>query len=189
MRFFTSDWHLDHANIIKYCNRPHACLEEMTYEIHARWNAVVAPTDTVYVLGDVTLGSVRPWGEFIRDLQGRKILIAGNHDACWIGHRRKARALRAVEKYLEAGFDAVIPEGQIYLTLGLSTPVLLSHLPYAGDSQDEDRYAEQRPVDHGYPNICGHVHEAWLRNGNSINVGVDVRDFTPVSEEQLLGEL
>lgn len=33
--------------------------------------------------------------------------------------------------------------------------------------------------------LCGHVHEKWARKGNVINVGVDVRDFTPVTIEQL----
>jgi calcineurin-like phosphoesterase family protein len=42
-----------------------------------------------------------------------------------------------------------------------------------------------RPVDNGLPLIHGHVHNSWKVNGRQINVGVDVWDFTPVSEADL----
>ncbi|MBX7501361.1 hypothetical protein K3181_07900 [Qipengyuania sp. YG27] len=45
--------------------------------IACRWNAVVHPKDTVYVLGDVGhVGSV----EIMRELSGEKHLVAGNCD-------------------------------------------------------------------------------------------------------------
>jgi calcineurin-like phosphoesterase family protein len=200
MQYFTADWHLGHTNIITHCDRPFADAESMAATIHQRWNDVVDESDTVYVLGDVALGSVKPWGDFIRSLKGTKILVAGNHDGCWLGHRRKQRALNKVQHYLNDGFDDVIPEGELQHHLvvqkdfpfpgwNMTRPVLLSHLPYEGDSQDDDRYNEQRPKDNGLINLCGHVHNAWTRKGNSINVGVDVRDFTPVSEKDLLNEI
>jgi calcineurin-like phosphoesterase family protein len=34
--------------------------------------------------------------------------------------------------------------------------------------------------------LCGHVHEKWLRLGWTINVGVDVWDFTPRTIEELV---
>ena len=45
--FFTSDTHFNHANIIKYCKRPFASVEEMNGEMISRWNKVVRPRDTV----------------------------------------------------------------------------------------------------------------------------------------------
>lgn len=63
---------------------------------------------------------------------------------------------------------------------------LFSHFPYAGDSHGEDRYVELRPDDWGQPIIHGHVHTDWHVNGRQFNVGVDVNDFTPVSEETLI---
>jgi calcineurin-like phosphoesterase family protein len=44
-------------------------------------------------------------------------------------------------------------------------------------------------VDDGLPLICGHVHEAWRVRGRMLNVGVDVNDFTPVSQEQVAEEV
>ena len=34
--------------------------------------------------------------------------------------------------------------------------------------------------------LCGHIHEKWLRLGWTINVGVDVRNFTPRTIEELV---
>lgn len=93
--FFTSDTHFGHANIIKYCARPFASVQEMNRELLARWNAVVGPRDTVYHLGDFALGKESETPAFLRKLNGsRKILIRGNHD-------RNARQM------LEAGFNEV----------------------------------------------------------------------------------
>ena len=50
--FFTSDLHLGHKNIIKYCNRPFSSLEEMNRIIIRRWNERVKVEDIVFVIGD-----------------------------------------------------------------------------------------------------------------------------------------
>ena len=93
--FFTSDTHFGHANIIKYCARPFASVQEMNRELIARWNAVVGPRDTVYHLGDFAFGKASEAPTFLRKLNGaKKILIRGNHD-------RNARQM------LEVGFDEV----------------------------------------------------------------------------------
>lgn len=78
--FFTSDTHFGHANIIKYCARPYSSVEEMNRDLIERWNSVVGPLDTIYHLGDFSLGKVDP-SDILRKLNGkRKILIRGNHD-------------------------------------------------------------------------------------------------------------
>lgn len=69
----------------------------------------------------------------------------------------------------------------------------ISHYPYRGDSRTgegvEDRHRWLRPVDGGAPLIHGHVHTRWRISddlgGRMFNVGVDVNDFAPVSEETL----
>jgi calcineurin-like phosphoesterase family protein len=91
--FFTSDTHFNHANVIKYCVRPFASIEEMNRVMIERWNAVVGPEDTVYHLGDFAMGKPSEWPAFLRQLNGaKKILIRGNHD----------RSSRQTEKRLEA---------------------------------------------------------------------------------------
>ena len=93
--FFTSDTHFNHANIIKYCKRPFASVEEMNGEMISRWNKVVRPRDTVYHLGDFALGLATEWPKLFAQLNGaKKMLIRGNHD-------------RAAKKMLEVGFTEV----------------------------------------------------------------------------------
>jgi Predicted phosphoesterase or phosphohydrolase len=99
MKWFTSDTHWGHANILKYDNRPFATIEEHDEELVRRWNAVVSPGDVVYHLGDVA------WHKKAIDtdillarLHGTKILITGNHDK---GHVEKAKGWAKVTPYLE----------------------------------------------------------------------------------------
>lgn len=77
MNWFTSDTHLDHKNIIKYCNRPFSSIQEMNETIINNWNSVVSKEDTVYHLGDFAFGKVN---EFANKLNGKIVLIKGNHD-------------------------------------------------------------------------------------------------------------
>jgi calcineurin-like phosphoesterase family protein len=181
--WYSADLHLGHSNIIKYCDRPWDNVQAMNDSLVERWNAVVAGDDTVWVLGDVALTprAIYP----VARLNGIKILVAGNHDACWTGHRRTERARRTIPTYLEAGFAAVHESGIVTNHVIGSKPVVLAHLPYAGDHTETDRYAEHRPADNGLPLICGHAHTAWKTSGRQINVGVDVWDYRPVAESTL----
>ena len=79
--FFTSDIHLGHKNIIKYCNRPYNDLDEMHNDMIERWNNVVKPNNDVFILGDVafSLSKVKI-KELLDKLNGKKYLIMGNHD-------------------------------------------------------------------------------------------------------------
>lgn len=75
--WLTADTHFGHANIIRYCDRPFASVEEMDAVLVERWNAAVKPGDHVYHLGDVFFG--KGW-ENLDLLHGKKRLVAGNHD-------------------------------------------------------------------------------------------------------------
>ena len=189
--YYTADTHFHHRNIINLCNRGFADIEQMNTELIARWNNAVKPSDTVYVLGDFSLS--RKALALVGDLQGTKVLIAGNHDLCWTGHSNQSRAVRSVGQYLDAGFAEVHPGGVLdHHQIG-QHHVRLSHLPYHGDSHHDERYRDLRPTDDGTPLICGHVHDTWRHLYNTdgrvhrrqINVGVDVWDFTPVPENTL----
>ncbi len=183
--WYTSDQHFFHANIIDHCGRPFADVDEMNEALVDRWNAVVKPADAVWVVGDVAL-SPKGLGPVAR-LNGYKVLVAGNHDSCWDGHKRWRRA---VQVYMDAGFRAVVPSGVVdrHVLLG-GIPVKMSHLPYAGDSHPQDRYADRRPVDDGLVLIHGHVHEMWKVRGRMLNVGVDVWDYVPVHQDVVIDEV
>lgn len=161
MLWFTSDTHFGHANIIRYCNRPFTSVLEMDHEMIQRWNARVGEGDTVYHLGDFAFANQDRIREILSQLKGTKVLIRGNHD------RRIKDA-----KFLAAGFSAV------HKALALLTDKVVAVLQHHPD------YEMEHAVN-GF-NFCGHVHKSWTRRGNIINVGVDVRDFQPVTLDELL---
>jgi len=179
--WFTADLHFGHGNVIDYSGRPFADAAEMDDALIERWNAVVDPADTVWVLGDVALGRIADTLPLVDLLNGHKLLLAGNHDRCWAGHGSRADGW--TERYLDAGF-AEIHQGTRRFEID-EQRVLACHFPYRGDSHDHDRYVEQRPVDTGEWLLHGHVHERWRQRGRMINVGVDVWDYRPVSEAEL----
>lgn len=80
MKFFTiADLHLGHEAIITYCDRPFSSVEEMNEALVRNWNNTVGKNDVVFVCGDVALKK-SICKEMIPRLNGRKILIMGNHD-------------------------------------------------------------------------------------------------------------
>lgn len=174
--WFTADLHLGHRNIIDYCDRPFADVDEMNRALVDNWNATVGDDDTVWVVGDFAMGTIAETLPIATDLAGHKILLAGNHDRCWVGNGRRAEGWTA--RYLDAGFDEVV-QGTAEVTIG-ALSVLLCHFPYRGDSHDLDRFVDERPQDTGQWLVHGHVHEKWAQHGRMINVGVDVTGFRPL---------
>ncbi len=181
MRYFTADLHLGHANIIAYCKRPFAGVEEMNEALLQRWNSVVGDDDDVWVLGDVAMGRIDDNLALVAELSGHKVLLAGNHDRCWAGRQRDHG--RWLQRYREAGF-AEIHQGTVHTSVA-GQDVLAGHFPYEGDSHDEDRFTRWRPTDTGSWLLHGHVHTTWRVKRRQINVGVDVWDYTPVPETTL----
>lgn len=186
MSFFTADLHIGHQNVIKYCNRPFGSVEEMNETIIDNWNAVVGPDDTVMVLGDVCMGKIAETLPLCELLQGRKILVLGNHDRPWIGNKKAGDWRR---RYEDVGFELVDSWDSLILVdeeHDFAQYVRVCHFPYEGDSGPEDRYLEHRIADDGGWLLHGHVHDAWKVRGRQINVGVDVWDFTPVTTTAIM---
>lgn len=81
MIYFTSDLHLGHEGILRFCGRPYDSVEEMNRKLIRNFNSVVKPEDTVYILGDVSYKiRLADANALIAKLNGHKHLIRGNHD-------------------------------------------------------------------------------------------------------------
>lgn len=181
--FYTADPHHHHRRICELAGRPYQSWEEMDEDLITRWNAVVAPEDWVYCLGDEAfqLGTDGAL-DYVTKLNGVLILVPGNHDRCHPLHGA-VKALQWRERYLAAGYHDVTPPTMRKNIAGRW--VTLCHFPYDGDSHDGDRFTEWRPVDDGSWVIHGHVHGKWRQRGRQINVGVDAWNGTPVAEEEI----
>lgn len=179
-RWFTADLHLGHRNIIDYCNRPFQNTRHMNFTLAERWTEKVMPDDEVYVLGDLALGSIDDSLLVAKSLPGHKFLVPGNHDRCWPGG--KSTWVTWIPRYEEAGFEVLLHSPGDTVPVG---EFRTCHFPPTGEGRPghEDRFSAWRPTDG--PILHGHVHDAWKTKGEWINVGVDVWDYAPVSEETL----
>jgi calcineurin-like phosphoesterase family protein len=187
--WFTSDWHFGHRRILELGEgRPFATIDEHDQALIDRHNQLVDPEDNVWVLGDVALGDISQSLDCCARMNGRKILVCGNHDrpALWERHTEKWRYW--VDRYRDqGGFEGMIACDQVAGILMTGARVTISHYPYAGEADPDrpDRYADRRPKDDGGWLLHGHVHHRWRVNGHQINVGVDAWDYGPVAETGL----
>lgn len=191
--FFTADLHFGHDRIRDLAGRPFTSVEEMDEALIENWNTVVRrPEDIVWVLGDYALGDRTRGLGYLSRLNGRKMLVSGNHDKCFVG---ASDGWKHVETYRSVGFEIVTPWAHTKLPpVAPNEPgrkVFLSHFPYDGDSYGPDRLSGARLRDEGAPLIHGHVHEEFVVRRSKetravqVNVGVDVHDYRPVSAEQV----
>ena len=175
--FFMSDPHYDHANILTFLDkegnktRPFNSLEEMQETMVRNHNAVVGPEDKVYMLGDIVMkkNSIR----FLERLNGRKTLIAGNHD------------IFNTKEYLKV-FDNVRGY-KMYPNYG----IIMSHIP-VHPAQLEYRFKF---------NVHGHLHtnhvmrtiangkETHIKDKRYLNISVEQINYTPIEFEEVLTRL
>lgn len=181
--WFTSDTHFGHKNILEYCNRPFRDVTHMNNAIVGMWNELVAPDDTVWHLGDVALGKLDESLEAVSRLNGNIFLVPGNHDRVWAHwyHKSIEKRQRFDAMYADAGLKVVheIVEWELE-----DNPFLMCHLPYDGDSQEDERYVELRPENIGLPLVHGHIHtKDTVRGLNQFHVGMDAHGYKPVHED------
>lgn len=166
MKFYTSDLHFDHSNILEYEHRPWKNIEEMNKGIALNINLCVKKEDELYILGDFTLRSSQ---KRIRELRNMIAcnhvhLITGNHD--YFAKREWAKDL----------FETVQPYKEIH---DGEYKVILCHFPIMYWNK----------MDEGAIHLYGHVHS---RKGmqhphrNAFNVGVDVNQYCPVTINHLV---
>lgn len=150
--FFTSDVHFGHSNIIKFCNRPFASVEEMNEGLIERWNAVVNPGDTVWSLGDFAFMPFDKTMEVIKRLNGDLHMVLGNHDQK-IAQNRK--------ELLDSG---LVKEIRDYKELSHNKQrICLFH--YAQRAWNGSHYGSWQ--------LFGHTHGDMEPYGKSVDVGVD----------------
>ena len=168
MIYFTSDLHFGHDKAFLYAPRGFQTIEEHDETIIQKWNSIVQPTDEVYILGDLMLNDNEHGVNCGRRLNGRKLVILGNHDT-------DAR----VELYKEfaevLGYATIIKDGKFR--------AYLSHYPTMMGNFEEN-----------FGPVClhGHTHSAnpfQYANNRCYNVALDAHNCYPVSIEQIRSDI
>lgn len=154
-RFIISDTHFGHTNTWEKFKcvdgsplRPFSSTEEMDETMVERWNEKVKSSDTVYHLGDVVIAKRNL--ETVKRLNGRLILIRGNHD------------IYKDSDYQDAGFE------QIHGVRVFVDKFIMSHIPLHPDCITSRFRA----------NVHGHLHGnevQWIADGSSAEKSVDPR--------------
>ncbi len=180
--WFTSDFHFNHANIIKYENRPFKNVENMNSTIIKKYNERVKETDICYYLGDWGFyaskhaeyrgeGIPKRIDELKNQLNGTIISVCGNHD-------------KRSNKLNISTHRIVLNKAGIYINLihkvfdadGKILVPLYDHVYY-------------------YPlTICGHVHSKWKTQeikkdgyvGLVINVAVETNNYYPYNFHEIM---
>lgn len=188
MDYFTSDTHFGHENIIEYCNRPFLDVAHMNKEMTIRWNHVVGPSDTVYHLGDFAMGKKELWRYYRANLNGKIIFVIGNHDM-----PRNFPSNQPDPAFL----DMLAPDDEWHTNYEYQSEpgsplIMLKHVPMVYLNHDKTPGQVHVPIQHDLKDkcdyrFCGHIHDAWSYHifTSTINVGVDVRGFTPHSAQNL----
>lgn len=170
--FFTADTHFGHAKSLSFLKpdgellRPFASCEEMDETMVENWNLVVGKHDTIYHLGDVVIP--RPSLKILDRLNGRKILIRGNHDQ---------GPLKDFSQYFEDVRGAFFYKPGSQFLGGL----VLTHIPVHPDCLSG----------HYRGNVHGHLHcHQVMVNGEVdrryFNACVERNNFTPVALDTIL---
>lgn len=169
--FFTSDQHFGHKNILTFGKgRPFSSVEDMQQGLIDKWNNKVKEEDTVYILGDFCWGfNSKKIKELMSQLNGKKILIAGNHD-------------RLNDYYKSASFQDIFTYHEVQID---GERIILCHFPIA----------EWNGYYYGAYHLYGHTHGTFnlaletlgreRPNGNCWDVGIDNNDFEPVSFDEI----
>ena len=174
-RFVISDHHLGHTNSWEKFKledgsplRPFTSNEEMNETMIERHNAKVKEQDTVYFLGDVVIN--KKYLELVKRMNGRKILVRGNHD------------IFKDEEYREVGFQ------QLHGVRVFVDKFILSHIPLHPDCVTE-RFRV---------NVHGHLHANQVMSWQVIDedivykpdprylcVCVEQTDYTPLHFDEV----
>ncbi len=160
-----SDTHWMHENILTFKDkndrliRPEfSSVQEMDELMIQNWNKDIRYNDSVYHLGDVTIGNYEKFCTKIAPrLMGKKRLVIGNHD--------RLKGTRLMD-YFE----------KVALWMSLDQfNVIMTHIPI------EERFFRGKCTH----NIHGHLHDKSLKSPLHANICVEQTGYKPVNMEEI----
>lgn len=170
--FLCSDWHFNHDRDFILVPRGFDTVEQHNEEIIRRHNSLVTPEDTVYVLGDCCFGGPEYAErniELIRQMNGKKYLVIGNHDTdAKIKMYKEAELFEAIQFAYRIRFKKY--------------EYLMTHYPTLVWNGEDPK-----PV----WNIHGHDHDKSIfhETGHNYDVCMEAHNCYPVSLEQIHADI
>jgi len=201
--FVISDHHFGHKNVNKFEPIRLKRAEELGYFSSEQmmineWNKVVGKEDTVLHLGDFAFSGVE---KYMNKLNGKKILIYGNHDKGQLSTSYKA--VRGF--YIEWNDTFLInPSEDDKLHSGIIKSfqdkfIMFSHYPLnyndKWDNQKEKIKNRIEKYNKLYEDFCcdflihGHVHSNEKEVERHFNVSCEVLDFKPIQIKEIIEKM
>ena len=187
MRYYIADCHFGHDRVRILERRPFASVAQMDAYMISQWNrAVRRKKDEVVILGDFCLNKGEQANRLLRCLNGKKYLVAGNHDVTFLRDKHFDTSL----------FEWIRPYAELHDN---NRKVVLSHYPmlcYNGQYGKKPTYMLYGHVHNtvDYQNVKRFVKEtretAWKGgegiNCNLINCYAGFSDYRPLSLDEWL---
>lgn len=194
MKYYIADCHFDHEKAMELDGRPFESLGQMNQIMIERWNSVVKKKkDEVYILGDLLLGKGERANELLKQLNGKKYLIAGNHDRGFLRDKKFDTTLvEWVKDYAEikdntrklvlCHYPIICYNGQYH---GDHTYMLYGHVHNTKDYENVKSFQEQSKnliyTAKGKGNAPGLERNLAC---NLINCFAGFSDYTPLTLDQ-----
>lgn len=170
--WLSSDYHFNHDREFIWKARGFNSVEEMNEEILRRHNSLVAPNDTIYILGDLMLGSKdKESMELVSYMNGNKIVVTGNHDS--------PKRRLAYEEDIGKVYDATTLKYRGYHFYLSHYPTITSNL-------------EKESLKQCIINLHGHTHSSskfYYDLPYCYHCGVDAHNCYPVSIDDIIEEI
>ena len=161
--------HFGHANVRKHDQRPFSNVDEMDRILIQNWNSRVSKNDNVYINGRFLYRGEKEPEWYLRQLNGKKHFIIGNHDGAVIKSDKALSYFETVDKMMH------VIDGKHH--------ICVCHYPIA----------EWNGFYKGHYHIYAHIHNNindvyyfMKKYERALNAGCMINNYMPVTLDELI---
>ena len=168
-KFYISDCHFGHNNVIQYDQRPFASVDEMDEIMIENWKKRVKEEDEVYIIGDFCYRSEKNPIWYLNQLPGKKYLVMGNHDVRTLEEPGVSEHFEEVDKMM------FVNDNGRY--------ICLCHFPMA------EWHGYRRGCYHLYGHIHNRLSDTCLIMGkrkHAYNAAACINGYTPCTLDEII---
>lgn len=160
--YFIGDIHDMHKKCIEFDGRPFETVEDMHQALVNNWNRVISKGDTVVIVGDLAF-NLKDAEHFLRETNGYKYLVLGNHDKWYKGILR---------------CENILGVGDIVNVHTETETIVCCHYPL--ESWEKMHY--------GSIHVHGHLHKSdeVKEKVNRYNCGCMIWNYTPIKIQDMI---
>lgn len=102
MRYYIADSHFFHESMnVRMDKRGFETVNEMNDYMIMKWNSRVNKKDEIMIIGDFSIGKARQTEDILKQLNGQKYLVIGNHDKFLKDKTFDKSLFREIAPYME----------------------------------------------------------------------------------------